>query len=76
MTGDRALSLFEIHAPVLVVLDLMLPGLPGEEVCRAIRKRSRVPIIMLTAKSGEESVLEGLSIGADDYVLNLSAPGS
>lgn len=72
--GGSALSLFEMHAPVLIVLDLMLPGLSGEEVCKAIRKKSRVPIIMLTAKTGEESILEGLGIGADDYVLKPFSP--
>ena len=53
---------------MFVILDLMLPGISGEEVCQAIRKQSRVPIIMLTAKTQEEDVLNGLDIGADDYV--------
>ena len=72
--GLRALTLFDQHAPVLVILDLMLPGLSGEEVCRAIRKKSRTPIIMLTAKTGEENLLEGLSLGADDYMIKPFSP--
>lgn len=67
-TGLKALEAFQREPISLIVLDLMLPGLSGEEVCKAIRKRSRVPIIMLTAKSEEESMLEGLGIGADDYI--------
>lgn len=72
--GPGALKLFEMLAPVLVILDLMLPGLSGEEVCKAIRRKSRVPIIMLTAKTAEESILEGLNIGADDYVVKPFSP--
>ena len=53
---------------MFVILDLMLPGMSGEEVCQAIRRQSRVPIIMLTAKTQENDVLNGLNIGADDYV--------
>ena len=51
-----------------MILDLMLPGMSGEEVCQSIRRQSRVPIIMLTAKTQENDVLNGLNIGADDYV--------
>jgi len=72
--GPEALALFTRHDPALVILDLMLPGLSGEEVCKAIRKKSRVPIIMLTAKTAEENILEGLGIGADDYVLKPFSP--
>lgn len=72
--GHQALALFERHRPALVILDLMLPGMPGEDVCRAIREKSRVPIIMLTAKTAEESILEGLGIGADDYVVKPFSP--
>lgn len=72
--GNSALSLFDLYAPALVILDLMLPGLSGEEVCMAIRKKSRVPVIMLTAKTGEESILEGLGVGADDYVAKPFSP--
>lgn len=72
--GAQALMLFERHSPALVVLDLMLPDLSGEEICRTIRKKSRVPIIMLTAKVEEMNVLEGLRIGADDYVTKPFSP--
>ncbi len=54
--------------PVLVVLDLMLPRLSGTEVCRAIRKKSNVPIVMLTARTTEDDRIQGLELGADDYV--------
>ncbi|NLC77229.1 MAG: response regulator transcription factor [Clostridia bacterium] len=73
-TGKEALEQFEKEHPALVILDLMLPDLPGEEICQAIRKKSRVPIIMLTAKVEEENVLRGLKIGADDYVTKPFSP--
>lgn len=66
--GQKALEIFQNHPILFVILDLMLPGMSGEEVCQAIRKQSRVPILMLTAKTQEEDILNGLSIGADDYV--------
>lgn len=66
--GREALRIFEREAITFVVLDLMLPDMSGEEICRVMRKRSRVPILMLTAKSQEEDVLNGLQIGADDYM--------
>ena len=66
--GQDALALFEKTPISFVILDLMLPGMSGEDVCREIRKKSRIPIIMLTAKTQEESILNGLHIGADDYV--------
>ncbi len=66
--GSDALKHFDRLQPDLVVLDLMLPDISGEDVCRTIRKKSRAPIIMLTAKSAEEDVITGLDIGADDYV--------
>lgn len=72
--GQDALRLFDEISPALVLLDLMLPGLSGEEVCRAIRKRSRAPILMLTAKTEEEDILLGLDIGADDYVTKPFSP--
>ncbi|HWR59849.1 MAG TPA: response regulator transcription factor [Thermodesulfovibrionales bacterium] len=72
-TGERALKL--IQEPFdLIVLDLMLPDMTGEEVCRIIRERSDVPVIMLTAKSGEEDRIKGLGIGADDYVVKPFSP--
>ena len=64
----EALRIFEREAVTFVILDLMLPDRSGEEVCRELRKKSRVPIIMLTAKTQEEDVLNGLMIGADDYI--------
>ena len=66
--GPRGVSEFDRVAPDLVLLDLMLPGLPGTEVCREIRSRSQVPIIMLTAKDSEVDIVVGLELGADDYV--------
>ena len=66
--GRAALEIFQKNPIMFVILDLMLPGMSGEEVCQAIRKQSRVPIIMLTAKTQEEDVLNGLDMGADDYV--------
>ncbi|NLM74392.1 MAG: response regulator transcription factor [Clostridiaceae bacterium] len=73
-SGKEALNSFEKHKPSLVILDLMLPDISGEEVCKTLRKKSRVPVIMLTAKIEEESVLEGLNIGADDYVTKPFSP--
>ena len=66
--GRVGLDRFEAEGADLVLLDLMLPGLSGEDVCRAIRRRSDVPIIMLTAKDDEVDKVVGLEIGADDYV--------
>jgi DNA-binding response OmpR family regulator len=67
-TGKEALAVFNRENIALVLLDLMLPDISGEEICRAIRRQSRVPILMLTAKVEEESLLEGLQLGADDYI--------
>ena len=67
-TGPDALDEFDRGGADLVLLDLMLPGLPGTEVCRQIRQRSGVPIIMLTAKDSEVDKVVGLELGADDYV--------
>ncbi len=72
--GKQAFELFEKTGPNLVVLDLMLPDITGEEICRTLRKKSRVPIIMLTAKIEEEDILKGLDIGADDYVTKPFSP--
>lgn len=66
--GRDALQIFEKEAITFVILDLMLPDMSGEEICTFLRKKSRVPVIMLTAKTQEEDVLNGLQIGADDYV--------
>jgi two-component system, OmpR family, response regulator RegX3 len=67
-SGTEALESFDAGGADLVLLDLMLPGLSGVEVCRALRQRSNVPVIMLTAKDGEIDKVVGLEIGADDYV--------
>jgi two-component system response regulator RegX3 len=67
-TGPDALTLFDDGGADFVLLDLMLPGLPGTEVCRQLRLRSRVPIIMVTASDTEIDRVVGLEIGADDYV--------
>lgn len=66
--GDQAVEAFEQHQPELVLLDLMLPGMNGIEVCTELRKVTEVPIIMLTAKSDTEDVVKGLEAGADDYI--------
>lgn len=67
-SGDAALSEFHDYRPDLVLLDLMLPGRDGVDVCREIRAESGVPIVMLTAKSDTQDVVHGLGAGADDYV--------
>lgn len=72
--GEEALRLHASLSPVLVLLDLMLPKRSGEEVCREIRARGNTPIIMLTAKTEEASILGGLAIGADDYVTKPFSP--
>ena len=67
-TGPAAIEKFELSGADLILLDLMLPGLSGTEVCRQIRSKSSVPIIMLTAKDSEIDKVVGLELGADDYV--------
>jgi len=66
--GRAGLAEFDRNGADLILLDLMLPGLAGTEVCREIRTRSNVPIIMLTAKDSEVDIVVGLELGADDYV--------
>jgi two-component system, OmpR family, response regulator RegX3 len=66
--GIEALSLFDSVHPDVVLLDLMLPGISGIDVCREIRSRSRAPVIMLTAKDSEIDTVVGLEVGADDYI--------
>ena len=66
--GIDALAAFELHKPDLVLLDVMLPRMSGLDVCRQIRQRSKVPIIMVTAKGAEIDTVVGLEVGADDYV--------
>jgi len=72
--GDRAVEAFRDEKPDLVLLDLMLPGRSGVEICRDIRAESGVPIVMLTAKSDTSDVVLGLEAGADDYVAKPFAP--
>src|SRR5512139_782412 len=72
-TGEQALKLLK-DAFDLVILDLMLPDIQGEELCSMIREGSEVPVIILTAKSGEEDRIKGLGIGADDYVVKPFSP--
>lgn len=66
--GKKALEIFNNNEISLIILDLMLPDISGEEICMKIREKSRVPIIMLTAKIEEANLLRGLDIGADDYI--------
>ncbi len=73
-TGERALDTFVRARPDLIVLDLMLPDLPGEEVARAVRELAPIPIIMLTAKSSEDDRVTGLKLGADDYLVKPFSP--
>lgn len=67
-TGEKALEMFEQLAPRLVVLDIMLPGLNGFEVCQRLRSKSNVPIIIVSAKNEKDDMLSGLILGADDYI--------
>ena len=73
-TGDRALADFRDYRPDVVLLDLMLPGKDGIDVCREIRAESGVPIVMLTAKSDTVDIVVGLESGADDYVVKPFKP--
>ena len=72
--GDEAVAAFEKVSPDLVLLDLMLPGMDGLEVCKAIRLRSQVPVIMVTALVEEIDRLLGLELGADDYICKPFSP--
>lgn len=72
--GAEGLRIFEQRQPDLVVLDLMLPGIDGLEVCRRLRERSQIPIIMLTARGDDLDVVGGLEAGADDYVVKPVQP--
>lgn len=73
-TGEQALTSFAALPPDLVVLDLMLPGITGLEVCQRLRQSSAVPVIMLTALGDEENRITGLQLGADDYVAKPFSP--
>jgi two-component system response regulator MtrA len=68
-SGDQVMTIFNAHQPDLVLLDVMLPGLSGIEVCKLIRDKSMVPIVMLTAKGDSHDVVKGLEAGADDYMV-------
>lgn len=72
--GKSAVDIFEKVNPSLLILDLMLPDMDGEDVCKLIRRKSRVPIIMLSAKIEEASILNGFNIGSDDYVTKPFSP--
>jgi DNA-binding response OmpR family regulator len=72
--GQAALAAFERESPALVILDVNLPRLNGLEVCRQIRSASRVPIMMLTVRAGEEDQVEALDLGADDYLTKPFSP--
>ncbi|WP_214405422.1 response regulator transcription factor [Pseudonocardia lacus] len=73
-TGEAGIAAFAAAAPDLVVLDLMLPGIDGLQVCRRIRAAGEVPVIVLTARSDDFDVVEGLAAGADDYVVKPARP--
>jgi DNA-binding response OmpR family regulator len=72
--GKKAIELLETFQPDLMVLDLMLPELSGEEICQHIRQSSKLPILMLTAKSREKDKINGLNYGADDYLVKPFSP--
>lgn len=72
--GTKALQIAEREEPDLILLDLMLPDIDGYEVCRALRKRSNVPIVMLTARDEETDKIVGLELGADDYITKPFSP--
>lgn len=74
-TGESALALFDSASPSIVLLDIMLPGISGLEVCRRIRQSSSVPILMITAKDEDADRILGLDIGADDYIVKPFSPG-
>ncbi len=74
-SGEQALDLFEAAAPALILLDIMLPGIDGLEVCRRIRAMSSVPILMITARDEDADRILGLDIGADDYIVKPFSPG-
>lgn len=74
LNGKEALDKYKKCSPKLVILDLMLPDISGEKVCETIRMESDVPIIMLTAKVEEDSILKGFSLGTDDYITKPFSP--
>ena len=74
-SGEEALSLFDAASPSLMLLDIMLPGIDGLEVCKRIRAVSNIPILMITAKDEDADRILGLDIGADDYIVKPFSPG-
>lgn len=74
-SGEEALSLFDAADPTVILLDIMLPGIDGLEVCRRIRSVSSVPILMITARDEDADRILGLDIGADDYIVKPFSPG-
>lgn len=74
LNGNEALDKYEQYNPKLIILDLMLQDISGEKICETIRRESDVPIIMLTAKVEEESILNGFSLGTDDYITKPFSP--
>ena len=72
--GEAGLAMAEQHQPVMVILDLMLPKMDGWEVCRRLRRKSDVPVIMLTARGDEIDRVSGLTLGADDYLVKPFSP--
>jgi len=74
LRGEEGLDKFYEHSPDLIVLDLMLPDISGEEICKVIKKESDIPVVMLTAKSSVDERIEGLSLGADDYLIKPFSP--
>ena len=73
-SGKQALTLMRQRPVSMLILDLMLPDMTGEEICRTVRESSNLPIIMMTAKTDEESIVGGLALGADDYVTKPFSP--
>jgi two-component system response regulator MtrA len=73
--GDEVMEIFRASPPDLVLLDIMLPGIDGIEVCKQIRAESMVPIVMLTAKGETTDIVKGLEFGADDYIVKPFQPG-
>ena len=72
--GEQALEMVQSEQPDLMILDLMMPKMPGTDVCRTVRKSSKLPIIMLTAKGEEIDRILGLELGADDYIVKPFSP--
>ncbi len=74
-SGEEALAMFHSMEPSIILLDIMLPGIDGLEVCRRIRQVSKVPILMITARDEDADRILGLDIGADDYIIKPFSPG-